>query len=78
MREVDAGAANDGGIDASPPGNRKDTPMNSKTGATVLAVANGAYAELRGGHDESVYQQAMAFEETCAAQRSDNALVGNQ
>ena len=36
--------------------------MNSKTEATVLEVANEVYAELRGGHDESVYQQAMAYE----------------
>ena len=36
--------------------------MNSETEATVLEVANEVYAELRGGHDESVYQQAMAYE----------------
>ena len=52
------------GASAHPPGNRgnrKDLPMNSKTEATVLEVANEVYAELRGGHDESVYQQAMAY-----------------
>ena len=36
--------------------------MNSKTKEAVLAVANEVYAELRGGHDESVYHQAMAYE----------------
>ena len=36
--------------------------MNAKTVATVLEVAGEVYAELRGGHDESVYHQAMAYE----------------
>ena len=36
--------------------------MSSKTEEAVLEVANEVYAELRGGHDESVYQQAMAYE----------------
>ena len=36
--------------------------MNSKTREAVLDVANEVYAELRGGHDESVYHQAMAYE----------------
>ena len=34
----------------------------SETEAKVLEVANDVYAVLRGGHDESVYQQAMAYE----------------
>ena len=36
--------------------------MNSMTEEAVLEVANEVYAELRGGHDESVYHQAMAYE----------------
>ena len=36
--------------------------MNSKTKEAVLEVANEVYAELLGGHDESVYHQAMAYE----------------
>lgn len=36
--------------------------MNSKIKEAVLEVANEVYAELRGGHDESVYHQAMAYE----------------
>lgn len=36
--------------------------MNSKTREAVLEVANEVYGELRGGHDESVYHQAMAYE----------------
>lgn len=34
----------------------------SETEAAVVEVAEEVYAELRGGHDESVYQQAMAYE----------------
>jgi len=36
--------------------------MNSMTEEAVLEVANEVYAELRGGHDESVYHKAMAYE----------------
>ena len=36
--------------------------MNSMTEEAVLEVANEVYAELRGGHDDSVYHQAMAYE----------------
>lgn len=36
--------------------------MNSKIKDAVLEVAKEVYAELRGGHDESVYHQAMAYE----------------
>ena len=50
------------GASPHPPGNRKDTAMNSKIEEDVLEVANEVYAERRGGHDESVYHQAMAYE----------------
>lgn len=36
--------------------------MDNKIKEVVLEVANEVYAELRGGHDESVYHQAMAYE----------------
>lgn len=36
--------------------------MNDEIMEAVLEVANDVYAELRGGHDESVYHQAMAYE----------------
>ena len=61
VREVDEGAAYDGAIGASAR-QQEDTAMDSKIKEAVLEVANEVYGELRGGHDESVYHQAMAYE----------------